>query len=970
MPGRALFGLVVAGLLLAALQFPRFAQAQYGFSLGSRVGEEVLYRPRGVPIYADALDPSVGHWYLPAPLFGERGRRQWEYSNYASDNYQRYVSSTLEGNYFYDPFGNLITQGWLVYDWRQTQLVTSGGSQVLQDPRYVRWFDRLIIASDISGGKGFAITVGDEMFATLTPMTFRKAGFNGLVGSYAADRLRVTGVLSRISNPALGGAVALSHFTNLMGGRAEVDVTDFLTLGLNFINSHNNSTTGEAFKGNPLKGFLNPVELSERLELLVLRLSDDSPADGEGGVVLFSDDVEITTTLLRELPNSQPPVTAETDTVILGSDIGFRPVVEGGVLREGFLTASGTEEILLKYPLVERPEANVTDLKALLIDRLRLTPEEAEDAVSNISDIRFRLVLANDYRVEATSNRQSDGNDVPQFRIMKRAEGNVKNSLNRREVIFDYGLPTANQISGISVEIRDFHGFDFYGEANLNTSYRKYPAGGRDEHRAISGIVGDAHAVGFMLNASWRGGPWSVFVEGFGMDDEYTTSVRPVRGGGLTDHDPEATHLLYDYVDDNDDNDRHPDQLRSGEGSLVPDPTRPQVTVETRGRADPEVFPGYDENGDFISDFNQNDGSGRRNFFPDYDEPFLRYRSDRPEFLAGIDLNNNGWAERFENDDQPDYPYKKDRWGRNVYGGVEIAPGARVRLGQLREEMRKTGRTNATSYGLLNADVDRPWGRARLFNMLKKVEDAIPDHLIQWVIPRTELGRAAATRGQNEAVRDPLAAENTWINSLYADYRYDSSRGWATFHRFKWETWRQREVDVDLVLDADGDTLSLFDPLGPAGRNGRERSGFTGMINKVEYSHHLGLVQIEPRFKSELLKQTPFRRDERTRRSWDAILFLQMELAVLRSTRLQAGLEQRFFYDLKGEEEELDPGQISGDFRGSALALQLTNRSEYLGYQLTTQLGTRIDRRTIEVVGRDRDKDTSGLLYLSLLAGL
>ena len=89
--------------------------------------------------------------------------------------------------------------------------------------------------------------------------------------------------------------------------------------------------------------------------------------------------------------------------------------------------------------------------------------------------------------------------------------------------------------------------------------------------------------------------------------------------------------------------------------------------------ADPAVFPGYDENRDFISDFNQNSTVDRVNFFPDYDEPFLRYAADRPEFLFGIDLNNNGWVERFENDQEPDYPHKRDHWGYNVFGGVEVA---------------------------------------------------------------------------------------------------------------------------------------------------------------------------------------------------------------------------------------------------------------------------------------------------------
>ena len=141
----------------------------------------------------------------------------------------------------------------------------------------------------------------------------------------------------------------------------------------------------------------------------------------------------------------------------------------------------------------------------------------------------------------------------------------------QREVVFDYGLPTAATIMGLTAEIRDYHGIDVYGEINLNTQYRKYPGLGRDQHRAISGIQGDRNALGWMVNLSWQGvGPFSLFAEGFGMDDEYTTSVLPLDGSGLPDYSPDATRLLYEWVDDNDDNDRQPDWHRVREGSFVP----------------------------------------------------------------------------------------------------------------------------------------------------------------------------------------------------------------------------------------------------------------------------------------------------------------------------------------------------------------------------------------------------------------
>ena len=254
---------------------------------------------------------------------------------------------------------------------------------------------------------------------------------------------------------------------------------------------------------------------------------------------------------------------------------------------------------------------------------------------------------------------------------------------------------------------------------------------------------------------------------------------------------------------------------------------------------DPAVFPGYDENGDFISDFNQNSNSERPNFFPDYDEPFLRYSSDRPEFLFGIDLNNNGWIDRFENDNLPDYPYKKDHWGYNLYSSVQVNPAVKITLGHLNQVQRKTDRRNKTTYGIFALERDWPTrGRVRIFDMLKKAEDDIPDPLSQWIMPRTLFGQAGETSGSNVAVPDPLAAENTWINTFYIDWEYASPRQWSTRHRFKWEVFRQREIDKELSLDEAGNIFldeqeNRLADLAER-RDGRRTSGIVGLIDKVD----------------------------------------------------------------------------------------------------------------------------------------
>ena len=140
-----------------------------------------------------------------------------------------------------------------------------------------------------------------------------------------------------------------------------------------------------------------------------------------------------------------------------------------------------------------------------------------------------------------------------------------------------------------------------------------------------------------MLNAAKNAYPWFVYGEAFSMGKDYATNIFLSDQRGVIDY--ATQNRFFEFVEDNDDQDRTPDWGRAFQAG-----------------PDIEVFPGWDENNDFINDFNQNDNRTRENQLPDYEEPFLRYHSDRPEFLFGIDLNNNGWIDRFENDTEPDFP--------------------------------------------------------------------------------------------------------------------------------------------------------------------------------------------------------------------------------------------------------------------------------------------------------------------------
>ena len=115
----------------------------YGMRLGLRQGAETSFRPQGPGVMLDALDPAVRRWYVPQELYNEYGWRQWEYTNYARDHFDRYVNTALEGDYFYDIYGNFVTRGWLIFNNTQTrpqQLAIPCSSRSASGSGFRRWW--------------------------------------------------------------------------------------------------------------------------------------------------------------------------------------------------------------------------------------------------------------------------------------------------------------------------------------------------------------------------------------------------------------------------------------------------------------------------------------------------------------------------------------------------------------------------------------------------------------------------------------------------------------------------------------------------------------------------------------------------------------------------------------------------------------------------------------------------------------
>lgn len=905
---------VIAILALSSLGGGELYAEEYGNRLGQGHGVGLQYVTRSRSTLINAIDPRVQKWYMPQELYREYRLKQWEYTNYARNFYRSYLSATLEGDYFYDLFGRRVMHGWLVYEARKEQPRASEGNSLLKGLPYGGNFQNLIIASDSKGQHHFSLTIGDEIATTLTPMTFRKAAFNGVQFHYLQNRYAGTVLLSRISAPLVTTSsfdVGLTNATELTAGRLTAQLGDHLTVGGTYVNSHNSRATLERFAGNMFKGFLTTDQASNAVTFIEVRLGDDSPEDGENGAVLFAENI-----ILKDVLGHQWN----------GAQVGYAPVRTGGELRDGFAVADGGDRMVLRYNLEALAAARV-----VVVDG---EPTWQPTTVDSLAEVRFELALANDYRVEVASNRQTNIEAQPVFLLVERAPGNVGDTSNRRTVRFDYGLPTANQIAGLTLEVRQLWGFDLYAELNVNHRFAQYPSPLLTTHRTSA-----RRAAAWMVELAHRRAPYFLHGEVFSMDPDYTTSVFMTETNGRVDYVDQAS-FLYDYVDDNDDLDRFPDQKRRWQSSRLG-----QTLSTGEGAADPAVFPGWDENGDFISDFNQNDTPTRRNALADYEEPFLRFNVDRPEFLFGLDMNNNGWVDRFEDDADPDYPYDRDLRGYNVYGGVDIVPKVRLLAGQTRQWQLSSKRRSEAAYGLFVLEQDWPGiGRLRFFEQLKKVRDNIADD---------RLAAPLALGDQQALVADPLAAQNTWINTAWLGFDYTGLQSLEVINKFKYEVFHQRDAQPVLTE-----------------RGARRRGHFLGVVNKAEYGRNMGRVHLRPRLKNELFWDVPYLQRESERQWWKQLLSFSVRFPVFRESWIETGVEQVFTTDLAAAPEHRAAGERTGDGQQTVVAIELTHYGTYLGYRSIMQCGLRFDRDQFERVGRTAETQTGSLVFVSFYAGL
>ena len=357
------------------------------------------------------------------------------------------------------------------------------------------------------------------------------------------------------------------------------------------------------------------------------------------------------------------------------------------------------------------------------------------------------------------------------------------------------------------------------------------------------------------------------------MDDAYATSFKPVDSRGLVDYSPEATDRLYDFVEDNDDQDRHPDQKRFFQGGLVP----PQSTalggfqVRSDGVPDPAVFPWVRRKRRLHLRLQSEQQRRPGEFLPPTTKSLFcaTTRTGRSSSLALISTTTVG-PSALKTTICPTIPT------RRTTGATTLTPAWRsTRKSASRPAIcvricdKLTAKITPPTVSLLLNGIGPVAVGCGSSTCSRRPPTPSPIRCRSGLYATLEFGAAGQTSGQHIAVPDLLAAEDTWINTFYTEWQYASPRRWKTKHRFKWDWWHQRDA---------------------VGRNGRETSGFVGLIDKIDGVFAWGAVEILPRFKSEFLSQSPFSLAERRRRSWDGIGSLLVRFPVMRDSELELGL--------------------------------------------------------------------------------
>jgi len=888
-------------------------------------------------------------------------RGVWQgYTNIGRDPFETFTVSTKAFE-VYDRMGEHLMRGYPLVTWQETRSPGEGGdeSTIFRSENYWQWFDNLFVFKESLNGWNVGVAVGDKILTTLTPLTLQRPRWDGTRVDVNSDRHGVTLLLTR------GQKTRFSHFSAAQetspivqyGGRWYSRLGQATTAGVTLYNQHMADVFSD--RGNLIEGTLGTG--TEMPTTIWVRVTDDSPDDATAALVdelyivlrVIDQDGEATT-----LTSEQNPDPSRT------YDARLRPTVSGGRVTAGGRRVQGPDQAVeYEFTVPSVHAADRARFEAVVSGDYRISVRQKHQFL-NTSDklkrptweerqwpakpfpVRHNYIGRPHYPVDFKSQEEE-----PYFTLV-RASGNPDSGELRR-IAFDYGIPVGQTLLGADLEIISGQ-LVARGELVYNWQQSQFPfssdsLGIEGRRHGTNALAGYLSLVGKLGK---RARDAEVGLEIFRLDPDYSGGYESRRGGMVffTDRDGDFETKRgkknfygftqeFDLVTDNDDGDDWPDDWPEEEGHFQP--LQPQVYSGVKAHSG--VFPGLDVDGDNTPDTDRN-----RNGVADWTEPFLMFDAEPPDFVYGIDLNNNGIPDFRENDSKADYPYRRDSKGYHLFLAAPHPLPLTSRLSVGYHSIREIA-SSAKSRGPYARLQHRskPWRYLdiELDDDIKYVRDTIRDDV--YVFDLTEAGLNSGSI-LSPPEPDPLEMRKSVVNTAFLRAH---SRPWRSLEleaEILHFTNKKLEMTRGETLVQDSDLVTRL-----------------SMIAKVDYSLTWAGADLWMGVKGMAREGNRDSLDEPEVSQRLFAPLTRLSYPFMSNVKLQLGLSGLGFLPVKytdGVTEE-------NSYERHTTILAVTHYTDdYLGYTLTASLGLQWQQTDYDKRDKLFDSDTFGF-YAETFAG-
>lgn len=897
-------------------------------------------------------------------------RRVQDYDNLGRTGYERYPLFPVSRPVF-SRMGNYVGHGLYLMRWDEIRerkigeqlsgvddvFKTGAQSGVVADETALRnEFGMLSVSHEGWKGRAASFFMGRGPTSTFSQLVLYQPDFSGVRADLNVGNQDISLIFSRGGLWAgrslysdftgnLSGIISMSPVL-LYGGHWQTHL-GALELGASFLRQVQSSIKGD--RRSLYRGGLPYPDLQQP-KTLVVRVSDDSPDDQEG-IEVYG--VEI---LLR-VGESGELRTGSADAQAQGAvfDRLLQPQVQGRRVGDHWLAQGAAETVDFTFVLPAQLDAESVEVVAQVAGDYRIGVRQVHDFLSPGTGLSEERSWPSPSQLNAVNVAFKDNpKESEPFYTVVRAEGNPRTAAPRL-VRFRHAIPTGQSFYGLSGRI-EAQQLTLEGELVANPQEFMFPtAGGKREQRQSYGgflrlrrelgRAGGAGAEVFRLDPTYGG--WYDSRRGGAV---FFTDVAGDARGGETVAVESRTQEFPLYAD-NDDHDRWPDDM------IEDYPYVPKGAFEDPeylgGRPESGVYPGLDLDGDRIYDMDVN-----RNGLGDWFEPFFAYDIDPPDFVYGIDFNNNAVPDFRENDAEPDYPYRRDREGTHLFFDLGRRPAwlDRVTLGGYRLHEQAGGGKSGAFYA--RADLHLTLGGVSLTfnNDLKRVKDDIPDAVYRFVLTNDSKIFGRINTSAFTPPPDPLLMRDSMVNTAFAQTRYAPVQAFEVVNSFKYLVNRRFAADDRLENQL---------------QDSRTMGSFT-MVNKAQYtSRPLEGLQVVARLKHLLVRSDAgsynFRYainsaadtlEANPAASWSMFTpSLKVGYRLTDHTRLEYGQAGLFLPLLQARYR--DNHHPANNYTSNLSIVQLTMSGDNQGYQVTTNVGVRWEQNNYDEEAGRTDEDFS-----------